>query len=179
MSDDRIKFTQAETVGQLAQIRALFLEYAATLGFDLCFQNFERELAELPGAYAPPRGRLILLTVDREAAGCVALRELSADICEMKRLYVRPSFRTEGLGRKLTEYLIDEARHTGYQRMRLDTVPTMKRAIALYQWLGFEKIAPYRDNPIAGAMYLELTLNRTTRDGSADDSPDHHPGQNK
>lgn len=156
---NRISFTQAESVEQIAQARALFLEYAKSLGFSLCFQNFDEELASLPGYYSPPRGRLLLVYYERELAGCVALHALGTGICEMKRLYLRPQFRGKGLGRVLAEHIIGEARQIGYQKMRLDTVePVMKDAVALYRRLGFEEIAPYCTNPVAGAMYMELQL---------------------
>ena len=152
-------FSQAESPAQIAQTRELFKEYAQSLGFSLCFQNFDHELAALPGDYAPPEGRLLLANYDAQPAGCVALHELEPGICEMKRLYLRPRFRGKGLGRALAERIIAEAREIGYQRMRLDTVePVMKDAVAMYRRLGFQEIAPYRANPIAGAMYMELQL---------------------
>lgn len=142
-------------------VRELFLEYAQSLGFSLCFQSFDRELAELPGDYAPPQGRLLLAEWDGEAAGCVALHPLDSQTCEMKRLYLRPPYRGKGLGRTLVQRVIDAARAIGYLRMRLDTVePLMKDAVALYRRFGFRDIPPYRENPIPGAMYLELELNR-------------------
>jgi putative acetyltransferase len=152
---------QAESPTQIAQARALFLEYANSLGFSLCFQSFDKELAELPGEYAPPNGRLLLAECDGQAVGCVALHHIEPQICEMKRLYLRPSYRGKGLGRKLAEAVIYEAGAIGYERMRLDTVePMMKDAVQLYRALGFREIAPYRDNPIQGAMYMELELLR-------------------
>ncbi len=151
--------TQAESPAQIAQARELFLEYAQSLGFSLCFQNFDRELAGLPGDYAPPEGRLLLVECEGQLAGCVALHKLDSGVCEMKRLYLRPPFRGKGLGRALTERIIAEARQIGYRRMRLDTVePVMKDAVAMYRKLGFKEIAPYRPNPIAGTMYMELEL---------------------
>ena len=126
---------------------------------NLCFQNFEQELAGLPGDYAPPDGRLLLAEYEGQLAGCVALHKWEAGICEMKRLYVRPSFRGKGLGRVLAETIIAAARNIGYQRMRLDTIePLMKDAVEMYRKLGFREIAPYRPNPIDGAMYMELQL---------------------
>jgi putative acetyltransferase len=154
-----LTFAQAETAPQIAQVRELFLEYAQSLGFSLCFQNFDQELAELPGDYAPPAGRLLLAEYDAQLAGCVALHKLDSAICEMKRLYLRPQFRGKGLGRLLAERIIAEARQIGYQRMRLDSVePVMKDAVAMYRRFGFEEIAPYRPNPNPGVLYLELQL---------------------
>jgi putative acetyltransferase len=150
---------QAESPAQITQARELFLEYAQSLGFSLCFQNFDKELAELPSDYAPPEGRLLLAECEGQLAACVALHKLEPRICEMKRLYLRPQFRGKGLGRALAERIIAEAHQIGYQRMRLDTVePVMKDAVAMYRKLGFTEIAPYRPNPIAGAMYMELGL---------------------
>ena len=150
--------TPAALPENLATLRLLFEEYAASLGFDLGFQGFAEELAGLPGDYAPPRGRLLLAWVEGRPAGCVALRELEDGACEMKRLYVRPEFRDLRLGRALVEALIAEARGIGYARMRLDTVPSMERARALYRSLGFREIPAYRFNPIEGTEYLELDL---------------------
>ena len=151
--------SQAESPAQIAQARELFLEYAQSLGFSLCFQNFDKELAGLPGDYAPPEGRLLLADYEGQLAGCVALHNLEPQVCEMKRLYLRPQFRGKGLGRVLAGRIIAEARQIGYQRMRLDTVePVMKDAVAMYRRIGFQEIAPYRANPIAGAMYMELQL---------------------
>lgn len=154
-----LKFLHAESPQQIAQARELFLEYAQSLGFSLCFQNFDKELAGLPGDYAPPRGRLLLAEFEGQLAGCAALHPLQSEICEMKRLYLRPHFRGKGLGRVLTERIIVEAREIGYKRMRLDTVePVMKDAVAMYRRLGFREIAPYCTNPVEGAMYMELEV---------------------
>jgi len=154
-----LRIAQAETPPQIGQARELFLEYAQSLGFSLCFQNFDKELAKLPGDYAPPGGRLLLAEFEGELAGCVALHKFEPGICEMKRLYLRPKFRGKRLGRALTEIIIAEARKLGYQRMRLDTVePVMQDAVAMYRRLGFREIAPYRDNPMPGTLYMELDL---------------------
>lgn len=143
---------------ELEAVRTLFREYADSLGFPLDFQDFGRELEELPGAYAPPRGALLLARIGSEPAGCVALRPLDESTCEMKRLYVRPAHRAHGLGRLLAERVVAEARDRGYARMRLDTVPGMEKAQALYRALGFREIEPYRENPVPGAAFLELQL---------------------
>ena len=151
--------SQAESAPQIAAVRELFLEYANSLNFSLCFQSFEKELAGLPGDYAPPEGRLVLATLDSDPAGCVALHKLEEEICEMKRLYVRPAFRGKGLGRILAERVVADAKEIGYKRLRLDTVePVMRGAVAMYRKLGFREIAPYRSNPIEGALYMELEL---------------------
>jgi putative acetyltransferase len=143
----------------LEQVRALFLEYASSLGFSLCFQGFDEELRSLPGMYAPPRGRLLLDLQERRPAGCVGVHEWDKGAAEMKRLYVRPEFRGRGLARALTLGALEEARAIGYRTVRLDTIPaTMESAIALYRDLGFREIPPYRENPIPGALYLELSL---------------------
>jgi ribosomal protein S18 acetylase RimI-like enzyme len=156
------KLVQAESTAFIAQARELFQEYAASLGFDLCFQSFEKELAELPGDYAPPSGRLLLAFHNDDAlAGCVALHALesSQSICEMKRLYVRPSFRGHRIGQQLITAIIALAREIGYTHMRLDTVAgTMDKAIALYRSYGFKEIPSYRLNPIEGVLYMELDL---------------------
>ena len=149
---------EAEDKDELEQARRLFEEYADSLGVDLCFQDFESELANLPGQYARPSGRLLLASWDTELAGCVALRPLDPGVCEMKRLYVRPAFRAHGVGRVLAERAIQEARRVGYRHMRLDSLPSMSTAIALYRRLGFREIPPYRDNPVPGTVYLELPL---------------------
>jgi putative acetyltransferase len=143
----------------IEEVRELFLEYARSLDFSLCFQSFDQELKNLPGSYAPPSGRLFLLLHNSRAAGCIAMRKLEEDICEMKRLYVRPEFRGHGYGRVLVKRLITAAREIGYQRMRLDTVPSsMKDAVELYRRMGFKEIPPYCTNPMAGALYFERTL---------------------
>lgn len=138
--------------------RNLFKEYQTALGVDLCFQDFATELATLPGAYAPPRGRLLLARRAVEVVGCVALRPLTDEHCEMKRLYVRPQGRGIGLGRTLAQTAIDSARVIGYRRMYLDTLPSMREAQGLYESLGFRDVDAYRLNPIAGTRYLALEL---------------------
>jgi len=153
-----ISIEQATSIDSIAQARILFEEYQAALGVDLAFQDFESELAGLPGKYAAPDGRLLLARVEGAVAGCVALRPLSGDACEMKRLFVRPAFRAHGTGRMLAERIIAEARSIGYRRMCLDTLPSMGRAQQLYEALGFREIEPYRYNPIAGTKYLGLDL---------------------
>jgi putative acetyltransferase len=153
-----LKIYNAQFAEEIAHIRDLFTEYAASLEVDLCFQGFAQELAGLPGDYARPEGRLLIAEYNRQVAGCVALRKIDEDIAEMKRLYLRPSFRGKGIGRKLAERVIQEAQHIGYTRLRLDTLPTMQEAIVLYRTLGFQEIAPYRHNPIEGALHLERVL---------------------
>ncbi len=156
MNDDELRPASGEA--DLAAVRRLFREYQLGLGIDLCFQNFEQELATLPGAYAPPRGRLVLALSGGEPAGCVALRPLGEEDCEMKRLYVRPACRGSALGRRLAEYVIREARAIGYRRMVLDTLPSMSAAQALYRSLGFVAVAPYTHNPVPGTLFLALDL---------------------
>lgn len=143
---------------QRRHVRRLFIEYAEYLGFDLEFQGFSKEFASLPGEYAPPAGRLLLALVDEKAAGCVALRRISTEICEMKRLYVPESYRGTGIGRRLATEVMREATSAGYLRMRLDTVPQLKESYSLYKSLGFQPIEPYRYNPISGAIFLEAQL---------------------
>jgi len=140
------------------KVRELFTEYGRSLGVDLSFQDFDRELASLPGDYAPPEGRVLLADEGGEAAGCVALRREGPARCEMKRLYVRPAHRGSGLGRRLALAVIEEARRIGYHRMRLDTLPSMGAAMGLYRDLGFRPIVPYRFNPVPGALFLEREL---------------------
>lgn len=142
----------------LPTVRELFREYAGTLGFELDFQDFDDELATLPGAYAPPGGALLLAERDGATVGCIGLRPLGEGCCELKRMYVRPGHRGLGIGRALALAIIREARERGYARMRLDTIDTMTPAIALYLSLGFAEIQPYRPNPISGAAFYELEL---------------------
>jgi putative acetyltransferase len=148
----------ATSAGDIAEARRLLEQYEASLDVDLRYQGFEEELAGLPGAYAPPRGRLLLAVDGSAPAGCVALRPLGDDVGEMKRLYVSPAARGRRVGRLLAETVIREARLIGYCRMRLDTLPSMKEALALYRALGFEEIAPYYASPVAGTRFLELLL---------------------
>ena len=160
-SDDSIVMVTLElaiTPAHMAAIRALFREYADSLGIDLGFQGFEEELRDLPGAYASPKGALFLAQDGASLLGCVAVRPLDGETAEMKRLYVRHGARDRGLGRMLALAAIEHAREAGYRRMRLDTLPQMSRAQALYESLGFRTIAPYRYNPVAGTVFLELTL---------------------
>ena len=144
----------------IEEIRKLFLEYARSLEIDLDFQDFETELNTLPGKYQPPDGALILALVEGKEAGCIALRKISKDICEMKRLYVRDEYRGLGLGKKLVGMIIDEAVNKNYQYMRLDTLPTMKSAQSLYLSFGFYDIEPYVYNPIQGTRFMELKLKK-------------------
>lgn len=153
-----LKILHAHTGENLKFIQTLLVEYAESLDFDLDFQDFDKELADLPGDYTPPKGRLLLAKDEDKIAGCVALRELSEGVCEMKRLYVKPQFRGLGIGRILAEAVIQEAHKIGYARMRLDTAPSMQAARALYMSLGFKKINPYRYNPIEGAEFMEMSL---------------------
>jgi len=150
---------QAATEAELQMARELFEEYAVGIGISLCFQNFDQELAGLPGKYALPDGRLLLAYSDDRLAGCIALRKLDSRSCEMKRLFLRNDFRGQGLGRALVQAIIDEAKGIGYERIRLDTLPgRMDSAISLYRRFGFQEIAPYYDNPVEGALFMELTL---------------------
>jgi ribosomal protein S18 acetylase RimI-like enzyme len=153
-----IRLVPAFTGEDLSRARALFEEYASSLHFNLDFQNFREELTGLPGGYAPPEGCLLLAMDEERVAGCAALRKIDRETCEMKRLYVRPSSRRLGVGRILALAIIQEARKIGYRRMRLDTVPAMEEAQALYRSLGFLKIPPYGHNPVPGAIFLELSL---------------------
>lgn len=153
------EFIQASTPDEIAAARELFREYETSLDLDLCFQGFEEELSTLPGRYAPPDGRLILLLDDDEHAGCVAMRKLDEGVCEMKRLYLRPRFRGRGLGNRLIEKVIAEARAAGYRTMRLDTLPPkMGKAVSIYTSYGFRAIQPYYDNPHEGVLFMELDL---------------------
>jgi ribosomal protein S18 acetylase RimI-like enzyme len=149
---------EAATPADVAEAKRLFVEYADSLGFSLCFQGFDRELAELPGRYARPAGRLLLARSGGDSAGCVALRALQPGIAEMKRLYVRPRFRGLGLGRLLARTVATEAREAGYHWLYLDTLPQMKEAIPLYRSMGFTEIPPYYDNRVEGGVFMKLDL---------------------
>ncbi len=154
-----IEIRPVQSTHELPKAAALFREYADSLGFDLAFQNFERELETLPGAYGPPAGAILLAWDGPRPAGCVAMRPHDSLTCEMKRFFVRPAHRGRGIGRMLATGLIDAARRTGYTRMLLDTVPQMSAAIALYESLGFREVPPYVFNPLPGARFFELMLN--------------------
>ena len=164
MAPAELSVVEVRTGNELEEARTLFQEYATSLGSDPCLQDFAEELATLPGRYARPEGRLLLAMVDDSVAGCAALRSLDVETGEMKRVYVRPAFRGLGLGRMLAESVLDESRAAGYRRVRLDTLPSMVGARHLYQALGFREIAPYGDNPVAGAVFLELELDRAFRE---------------
>ena len=154
-----MRLSRATTPDDIQNARQLFEEYAASLGFSLCFQNFDQELASLPGKYSAPSGCLLLAYSNEQLAGCIALRQLDTETCEMKRLFVRPDFRGARLGKVLVEAIIAEARTIGYKRMCLDTVPgKMDRAIGLYEAIGFRDVEPYYDNPVEGARFMELHL---------------------
>lgn len=158
MSANVIRVLHAESDAHFETAKSLFVEYAAGLGIDLCFQDFDHELANLATQYSPPSGALLLAMVDKLTAGCVALRRWDDDVCEMKRLYVREPFRRLKLGRLLTTDIVDEARKLGYRRVRLDTLPSMHAAQALYRSLGFRDVSAYRHNPIAGTVFMERDL---------------------
>lgn len=153
-----MQIIEAHAHEHLPRVRELFTEYAAAIGVCLCFQNFDEELATLPGKYAPPEGCLLLALEERQIAGCVALRKIAEGVCEMKRLYVRVPFRGTGKGSALASAVIEAARQIGYARMRLDTLASMKEAIGLYRSLGFRNIEPYYANSIEGAAFMELKL---------------------
>ena len=158
----RIELLAVDSVTLVEAARVLIREYAADLGVDLCFQNFDAELATLPGEYAAPAGALLVVMVDGQPAGCGAIRPLPdvdyPDACEMKRLFVRRAFRGFGLGRVLTLALLEHAQQAGYSTLLLDTLDDMEAARGLYAELGFEEIAPYYFNPLAGAHYLKVDL---------------------
>ena len=155
-----VRIARARSTAEIAIVRELLLEYQGLLGVDLCFQGFEAEVRGLPGAYAPPAGRLLLATDDDVPVGCIALRAADGDRAEMKRLFVRPSARGLGVGRSLVSVLLDEARAIGYAEVVLDTLPSMTEAQRLYEELGFRDIPPYRPNPVPGTRYLSKHLTR-------------------
>lgn len=155
-----MRIESAESLESLRTVRELFVEYSESLEVDLCFQGFAEELATLPGDYAQPAGRLMLALDGQQAMGCGALRPIEEGVCEMKRLYVRPALRGAGVGGALIDALIKAAREIGYQRMWLDTLPSMATAIAIYRRLGFKNISPYRVNPVPGALFFELQLKK-------------------
>lgn len=154
-----VKIYQASAAEELENARELFREYEAWLGLDLCFQGFEEELRSLPGKYAEPEGRLLLVEADGRLTGCIAMRKLEDGVCEMKRLFVRDGFRGMRIGNSLIERLINEARSSGYAKMRLDTFPAkMGKAVKLYESHGFREIGPYYSNPHEGVLFMELDL---------------------
>ena len=154
-----LKIGQVQLSADVERARELFREYEAWLGLDLCFQGFEQELRDLPGKYVPPDGRLLLAKLDRDVAGCIAMRKLEDGICEMKRLFVRDAFRGQRIGEKLITRLIEEARVANYRAMRLDTFPPkMGKAVSLYESHGFRPIAAYYDNPHDGVLYMQREL---------------------
>lgn len=155
---NQVMIIQADTKEQYEIVGGLFEEYASSLGLDLAFQNFEAELKNLPGAYSAPDGCILLVKINGDFAGCVALRRFDNDACEMKRMYVKPKFQGNGIGKLLAETIVEKAKEKGYGKMRLDTVSSMEKAIKLYQTLGFKEIAPYRYNPSQDAKYFELNL---------------------
>ena len=153
-----IEIVEANTKILITKVKELFLEYSESLGFDLSFQNFDAELDNFPVQYSPPTGSLFLALSQNLPIGCVGVRYFEDDICEMKRLFVKPNFRGKRVGRLLAEAAVKAGKNLGYERMRLDTLPTMEKANHLYRSLGFIEIEPYRYNPIEGAKYLELNL---------------------
>ena len=153
-----IEIVEANTKILITKVKELFLEYSESLGFDLSFQNFDAELDNFPVQYSPPTGSLFLALSQNLPIGCVGVRYFEDGICEMKRLFVKPNFRGKRVGRLLAEAAVKAGKFLGYERMRLDTLPTMEKANHLYRSLGFIEIEPYRYNPIEGAKYLELNL---------------------
>jgi len=154
-----MKIFQASSDLDIQTAHSLFEEYEASLGISLCFQNFAEELAKLPGEYASPDGRLLLVSEDDVVGGCIALRKIDDATCEMKRLYIRPAFRGRGLGRKMVQAILNEAKEIGYTRIRLDTMPgRMDDAIGLYRSFGFKEISPYYSTPIDDTLFMELRL---------------------
>jgi len=157
-NNEQLKIIPAKTVQDIDKIKKLFIEYQQFLGFDLCFQNFQDELDGLPGNYCPPDGRLFLSLINDKPVGCVALKKLEKDVCEMKRLYTKSKFRGKGFGRQLAIKIIEEAKLAGYKTMRLDTVSFLKEALSLYYSLGFKQTEAYCFNPRDDVIYMELDL---------------------
>lgn len=155
-----IKIIKANTIELITQAKTLFIEYAESLNFNLCFQNFNAELESFPDQYSSPTGNLLLALSDNKAIGCVGIRYFEKDVCEMKRLYVKPKYRGKNAGKELAVSAIKSGRALGYKYMRLDTLSSMEIANHLYKLLGFMEISPYRNNPIDGAIYMELDLRR-------------------
>ncbi|MFB3894272.1 MAG: GNAT family N-acetyltransferase [Phycisphaerae bacterium] len=153
-----IRIVQARSGRQIARVRELLSEYVAELGLDLGFQDFATEFADLPGRYAPGRGCLLLAMAGWTPVGCVAMRPLGRTTCELKRMYVRPRWRGRGVGRRLAMAVIASARRARYKRIRLDTIPKLREATALYRSLGFAEIAPYYKTPLKDALFMELAL---------------------
>lgn len=166
-----VEIRPAEFPHHLDLVRGLFRDYVDALGVSLDFQDFDAELSDLPGDYAPPGGRMLLAWQGQEVLGCVALRPLATGICEMKRLYLKPTARQTGLGKQLAQRICAEARAAGYERMRLDTLSTMTAALRLYRSLGFRPIPPYYYNPIPGAVYLELDLTEARAEATSAGGP--------
>jgi ribosomal protein S18 acetylase RimI-like enzyme len=153
-----IKYKISKTEKDYKNAKILFVEYANSLNFQLCFQNFEKEISDLSAQYSKPTGCIILCYEDDKPIGCVGLRKFAEGICEMKRLYLRPEARGKGIGRVLAEEIVEKAKEFGYKKMQLDTIETMKEAISLYKSMGFKEISPYRFNPVKGVIYMELEL---------------------
>ena len=168
-----MRIEQARTAAEIEEVRNLFREYEALLDVDLCFQSFEEELAALPGKYAPPSGALLIGLEGDRTVGCVAVRKLDDDGCEMKRLFVKPEARGRGLGRQLAREIIGVARQLGYSLMRLDTLDRLTEAMRLYETLGFRRTEPYYENPLPGVVYWELELKKEKagREDAAADAP--------
>ncbi|MCG8640742.1 MAG: GNAT family N-acetyltransferase [Desulfobacterales bacterium] len=153
-----MEIRQARTKTEIEDVRRLFREYESFLDVDLCFQSFEEELAGLPGKYTPPGGGLLIAVDGERTVGCVAVRQLSPEICEMKRLYVKPEARGTGLGRALARQIVETAKGIGYSKMRLDTLGKLRTARRIYTSMGFKETIPYYENPIPGVVYMELAL---------------------
>ncbi len=153
-----MEIRQARTKTEIEEVRRLFREYESFLDVDLCFQSFEEELAGLPGKYTPPDGGLLIAVDGERTVGCVAVRRLIPEICEMKRLYVKPEARGTGLGRTLARQIVETAKGIGYSKMRLDTLDKLRTARRIYTFMGFKETIPYYENPIPGVVYMELAL---------------------